>query len=594
MKKRQKNMVPVIVAVVFIIVILVICVIANQIVKHTPSDVKADLYEYFDFTGNLEEKSALSLTKADEAAIVLNNARVETRGLIIDGRVYLPESFVKAQLNDKFYWDEHENLLLYTMPTEVISASVGSAEYSVGKTKQSTDYPIVRAEGSSVYVAADFVKLYTKMDYLYEKEPNRVCITNSWGEKLTVAPKESTQIRVKQSIKSDILKEVKSGTKLYVIKENKEWTQVCSEDGIIGYVRTKELKEPESRQEDIEFTMPEYTAIHKDETINMVWHQVTSVAANKQLSNLVASMKGVNVISPTWIKLSDNEGNITSLASSDYVNLAHRCNMEVWALVDNFKSEVSTKEILSYTSRRENLINQLISEVLKYSIDGINIDFEMVSEEAAEDYVQFIRELSIKCRINGIVLSVDNYNCVEEGGTAYYNRKAQGEVVDYVINMGYDEHNGASTKSGSVASIDYVRRGIEGTLAQVPAEKVINAIPFYSRLWKETPKTEEQLAQESDSTEYIPYNLSSEALGMDTMDSRLQAAGVEKTWDEAQGQYYFEYEKDGSVYKAWMEEETSIEEKLKLMKEYNLAGVAAWKLGFERASIWDTILKYTN
>lgn len=594
MKKRQKNMVPVIVAVVFIIVILVICVIANQIVKHTPSDVKADLYEYFDFTGNLEEKSALSLTKADEAAIVLNNARVKTRGLIIDGRVYLPESFVKAQLNDKFYWDEHENLLLYTMPTEVISASVGSAEYSVGKTKQSTDYPIVRAEGSSVYVAADFVKLYTKMDYLYEKEPNRVCITNSWGEKLTVVPKESTQIRVKQSIKSDILKEVKSGTKLYVIKENKEWTQVCSEDGIIGYVRTKELKEPESRQEDIEFTTPEYTAIHKDETINMVWHQVTSAAANKQLSNLVASMKGVNVISPTWIKLSDNEGNITSLASSDYVNLAHRCNMEVWALVDNFKSEVSTKEILSYTSRRENLINQLISEVLKYSIDGINIDFEMVSEEAAEDYVQFIRELSIKCRINGIVLSVDNYNCVEEGGTAYYNRKAQGEVVDYVINMGYDEHNGASTKSGSVASIDYVRRGIEGTLAQVPAEKVINAIPFYSRLWKETPKTEEQLAQESDSTEYIPYNLSSEALGMDTMDSRLQAAGVEKTWDEAQGQYYFEYEKDGSVYKAWMEEETSIEEKLKLMKEYNLAGVAAWKLGFERASIWDTILKYTN
>lgn len=595
MRNRQKkNMVPVVAAVIFIIVILIICVVANQIVKNTPSDEKADLYEYFGFTGDLGEKSLLSMTKEDEVAIVLDCEKREERGLLIDGRVYLPENFVKNQLNDKFYWDGNENLLLYTTPTDVISASVGSAEYSIGKNKQGTDYPVVRAEGSNVYIAADFVKMYTKMDYKYEKEPNRIRITASWGEKKTVAPAEDTQIRTKQDIKSDILKEVKAGTKLYVIKENKEWTEVCSDDGIIGYVRKRYLGTSKAENEDIEFAQAEYTSISKQGTINMVWHQVTNAAGNKQLSNEVAAMKGVNVISPTWIKLADNEGNIESLASADYVNLAHRCNMDVWALVDNFKSEVSTKEILSYTSKRENLINQLIAETLKYGIDGINIDFEMVSEDAAEHYVQFIRELSIKCRINNIVLSVDNYNCVPEGGTGYYDRAAQGEVVDYVINMGYDEHNNASAESGSVASIDYVRRGIEGTLAEVPPEKVINAIPLYSRLWKETPKTEEELALESDASEYIPYKLSSEALGMDTMDSRLSAAGVEKTWDAGLGQYYFEYEKDGSVYKAWMEEETSIEEKLKLMKEYNLAGVAAWKLGFERPAIWDTILKYTN
>lgn len=594
MKKKKKNMAPLVAAVVFIILVLGICVIANQIVKHTPSDVKADLYEYFGFTGNLEEKSALSVTKADEVAVVVDNGRSEARGLKIDGRVYLPESFVKEQLNSKFYWDEHENLLLYTTPTEIISASVGSAEYSVGKNRQSAEYTIVRAEGSNVYIAADFVKQYTKLAYVYEEEPNRIRITRTWGEKQLVTPKENTQIRVKADIKSDILKEIKQGTKLYVIKEEKEWIQVCSEDGIIGYVRKKDMNTVQAQQEDIEFTAPEYTCISRSGTINLVWHQVTSAGGNKQLSNLVAAMKGVNVISPTWIKLSDNAGNIESIASTDYVNLAHRCNMEVWALVDNFKSEVSTKEILSYTSKRENLINQLIGEVLKYGIDGINIDFEMVSEDAAEDYIQFIRELSIKCRINGIVLSVDNYNCVPEGGTAYYDRAAQGEVVDYVINMGYDEHNNSSTQSGSVASIGYVRRGIEGTLAEVPAQKVINAIPFYSRLWKETPKTEEELAAEGDTSEYIPYHLSSEALGMDTMDARLSAAGVDKVWDETSGQYYFEYAYDGSTYKAWMEEERSIEEKLKLMKEYNLAGVAAWKLGFERSSIWDTILKYTN
>lgn len=309
---------------------------------------------------------------------------------------------------------------------------------------------------------------------------------------------------------------------------------------------------------------------------------------------MIADMKGVNVISPTWIKLADNEGNIESIASSDYVNLAHRCNMEVWALVDNFKEEVKSKEIFSYTSKRENLINQLIAEVLKYNIDGINIDFEGLSPEVGEDYIQFIRELSIKCRINGIVLSIDNYNYVEEAGTGYYDRAAQGEVADYIINMGYDEHTGDTGKSGSVASIDYVRRGIENTLQEVPAEKVINAIPFYSRLWQETPKTQEELAAEDASEEYIPYKLSSEFMGMDTMESRCNAAGAEKVWDETTCQYYFEYVQDGITYKAWMEEERSIEEKLKLMKEYNLAGVAAWKLGFERDSIWDTIIKYTN
>lgn len=604
MKRRQeRNVVPIVVAAVFIALVLVVCVLANQIVKNTPSEEKADLYEYFGFTGDLSEKTSLSMTKEDEVAIVLGDTRQEERGLLIDGRLYLPEQFVKEKLNARFYWDEHENLLLYTTPMEVISASVGSTDYTIGKNRQSAEYPIVRAEGSSVFIAADFVKLYTKLDYQLENKPNRVRLTAQWGEKKMVKPAEDTQVRVKSDIKSNILSEIKQGDSLYVIKEiakdkkkgiKEDWIQVSTKDGIQGFVRKKDMEPVKQEKEDIEFTEQEYTSISREETINLVWHQVTNSAGNKQLSNVIANMKGVNVISPTWIKLSDNAGNIESLASADYVNLAHRCNMEVWALVDNFKSEVSTKELLSYTSRRENLINQLVAEVLKYNIDGINIDFEMVSEEAGEDYVQFIRELSIKCRINGIVLSIDNYNCIPEGGTQYYDRAAQGEVADYVINMGYDEHTNAGGISGSVASIDYVRRGIEGTLQAVPANKVINAIPFYSRLWKETPKTEEELAAEDISEEYIPYNLTSEALGMDTMDARLAASGAEKTWNEEAGQYYFEYEKDGCMYRAWMEEERSIEEKLKLMKEYKLAGVAAWKLGFERDSIWDTILKYTN
>lgn len=593
-KKKKRNLTPVFVAVIFVALISVACVVANYIAKNTPSDKKADMYEYFGFSGELTQEGVLSTTKADEVAVVLNETRMEERGLIIDGELYFSVEFVKNFLNSKFYWDKNENLLLYTTPTDLIYTEVGSSDYYVGKSRKTVDYAIVRAEGSDVYVAADYVKMYSKVGYELEKEPNHIRITTLWGDKNTVSVTEATQVRKKEDIKSDILKELNVKDKLYVVKDGKKWMEVCTTDGIIGYVLKEELSGITKANEDMEFDEPEYTSISRDETINMVWHQVTTSRANKKLPDMIADMKGVNVISPTWIKLADNDGNIESIASYDYVNLAHKCDMEVWALVDNFKGDVKTKQILSYTSKRENLINQLIAEVLKYKIDGINIDFEMLSEEAGEDFIQFIRELSIKCRLNEIVLSVDNYNCVAEGGTDYYNRKAQGEVVDYVINMGYDEHTNSGGKSGSVASIDYVRRGIEGTLEEVPAEKVINAIPFYSRLWEETPKTEEELAAEDASDEYIPYHLDSEALGMNTMEGRCEDAGAEKKWDETTAQYYFEFTRDGKTYKAWMEEERSIEEKLKLMKKYKLAGVAAWKLGFERESIWDTIIKYTN
>lgn len=162
-RRRKKNLMPFFVAVIFIALVLIVCVVANQIAKNTPSDVKADLYEYFGFEGDLDAKTTLSMKKSDEIAIVVDNERIETRGLYIEEKVYLPVDFVKDVLNSKFYWDEHENLLLYTTPTELITTTVGSTEYTVGKSRQTTDYTIVRSEGSDVFVAADYVQMYTKL-----------------------------------------------------------------------------------------------------------------------------------------------------------------------------------------------------------------------------------------------------------------------------------------------------------------------------------------------------------------------------------------------------------------------------------------------
>ena len=592
-RKNKRNFTPVIVGVIFVVVIIGICLVTREIEQRTPSSQRADIQQYFGFEKD-SEQGILGLDKSAESVIIIDDARIEARGVMVDNRVYVPIEVVTENLNKRFYWDVNENLLLFTTPTEIIRADVGSSEYSVGKNKQSVDYQIVKTNGSeNCYVALDFVKLYTGMVYDTYEEPNRVHIYTKSIEQKAVSPKkDKANIRVRHSIKSDILTTIDSDTSVYVIDEGKNWYNVYTEDGYNGYIRKKECVESTAKQINIDYTEPVYTNISKNYTINLAWHQVTGSSANNRLSSIIENVKGVNTISPTWFSLADNEGNVKSIASESYVNLAHRCGMEVWALVDNFSDEISAKQILSYTSKRERIINQIVGEVVEKDIDGINIDFESIAPEAGVDFIQFIRELSTKCRANGIVLSIDNY---VPGYTDYYDRKEQGIVADYVIIMGYDEYNASSTESGSVASLPFVREGIEATIAEVPANKVINAIPFYSRLWKETPKTAEEIAAEDVTSEtYIPYKLSSEALGMSAMDLTISDSGAAPVWDDNLKQNYLQYDKDGSTYKLWIEDAASIEEKLKLMKEYQLAGVAEWKLGLEKAEIWDVIVKYTN
>lgn len=576
----KKRLIPVLAAITLIIIVVIIMIITSLVDKYTPTEDRKDLKEYF------------SITAEDDVALILQNEIIEEKGKLVDGVVYVDHNIVKTYFNSRFYWDENENILLYTTPTDVIRTEVGSKDYYVGKNKNSENYVILKVDGDKALIAIDFVQKYTNIEYKTETEPNRLQVTYQWGNVKLADIKDDNAVRYQGGIKSEILTDVRKGDSVYILEEGDNWTKVRTTDGFIGYIENKRLTNPREEEETRAFEEVIYSNISKDYKINMVWHQVTNQDANNTLLTALADTKGINTISPTWFSLSDNEGNITSLASSTYVGQAHQMGIEVWGLVDNFSSEVSTYQVLSYTSKREKLINQLLAAAIEYNLDGINIDFEELSVETGEPFIQFIRELSIKCRNNGIVLSIDNY--VPEAYSSHYNRAEQGIVADYVIIMGYDEHYAGSEVSGSVASIDFVKRGIQKTLEEVPSEKVINGIPFYARLWKETPKTEEEIAAESESAEYIPYTLTSEALGMNELEARLNANGVTPEWDESKGQYYGEYEADGATYKAWMEEETSIEEKLKLVKENNLAGVAAWKLGLEKQSIWDVIIKYVN
>lgn len=570
-----------------ILVLIVIGIVGGAFLlkRYSPSKEKADLKKYY------------GIEQDNQVAVIIDNQILEAKAAMFDGKPYLEYSLVRDYLNDRFYWDSNENILLYTLPEGTIRADVGSNEYTLQKEKKSEDYTIIKTEGSTAYIALDFVQKYTNIEFKTYEDPQRVMIISDWGKIRTATVKKDTQVRYRGGVKSPYLTEVSKKDKVTVIENEGDWKKVRTEDGYIGYIKKNCLKNEKEETISREFEEQVYTNISKDYTINMAWHVVTNQSANEKVLQTIADTKGLTTISPTWFTIADTDGNINSLASSQYVNYAHQSNIEVWALVRDFDGGIGSYEesyeVLSHTSKRENLVNQLIAEALQTGIDGINVDFEKISAECGEHYIQFIRELSVKCRQNGLVLSVDNY--VPKTYNAHYHIEEQGKVADYVIIMGYDEHYSGSYESGSVASLNFVKEGIEATLNAVPKEKVINAVPFFTRLWKEVPKTEEELAEEA-GTEAAEYSVkvTSEALGMEAAEQASADAGAQTTVDEATKQNYAQWEADGATYKIWLEDETALEEKLKLMKEYKLAGTAAWRLGFEKSSVWELILKYVN
>lgn len=575
------NMAPILVAIAFIVVVLFVAFISTLIKKYTPTKERVDLQEYYKVQG------------ADDMALILDRQLLEEKAKFWDGHVYLDYNAVRQYLNQRFYWDSNENILRYTTESDVISVNAGENSYMVGKKDNTTEYAIVKVDGEAVYLALEFVQQYTNIDFTVNAEPNRVQITAAWGEISRADVKKKTAIRVKGGIKSPIVADVAKGSRVTVIDSGDNWSRVCTEDGMIGYLKNNKLGEVQSETISRPFEEPQFTHLLKDGPVSLGWHQVTSPEANERVADVLQATKGINVISPTWFYLNDNDGNIYSLASRDYVTYCHEQGVEVWGLISNLENpEADTTYVMTHTSTRDYLTNQIIAAAIEYDLDGINLDFEALSSEAGDAYVQFIRELSIKCENNDLVLSVDNY--VPTSYTAFYNRAEQAVFADYIIIMAYDEHYSGSEDIGSVSSIGFVQNGVKDTLKEVPAEQTILGLPFYSRIWELTPKEGSGEDVESASEDYVPYTFTCTEEGMQTTEDICTANGAKMVWSEEDGQYVAEYESEGKRHKVWMENEESLEQKLKVMKDNNLAGAAYWKLGLERPTAWDTIIKYVN
>ena len=548
MNKKYK---PVIAVAVLVILVAILGIVTHVVMKYIPSSEKMDLNEYY---GEMTD---------GEIALVIGTEKLEERGLVDGDRVYLPLDVVNTYLNQRYYWDSANQQILYATPSELTSVSASS---------EAGDKVWVKDD--KVYLNLTYVQEFTDLDAYITKDPYRIAIQYKFKNVKTVTVKKNTSIRYRGGIKSAILTSVKKGTKLRLIEELENWDQVATDDGYIGYIDKKKVGEAEKTKFERSFKKEEYSYLTMDSKVNMVWHQVTSTDANAYFADATANMTGVNVISPTWFYLTDTSGNIASIASADYVSQAHEKGLQVWGLIDNFTQEVSTTETLSSTAARQNIISQLIQAAQDVGMDGINVDFESLSEDVGTHFLEFLRELSIECHKNNLVLSVDNP--VPEDFTSHYDRAEQGRVVDYVIIMGYDEHY-VGSEAGSVASLPWVEQGIQDTLDEVPAKRVINAIPFYTRLWRTTGG-----------------NVTSEAIGMDQAQQTIADNNVETYWDKTTSQNYGKYDIDNSTYQIWLEDAQSVAEKVKLVSKYDLAGVSAWKLGFENNGIWQVISDNLN
>ena len=576
-RRRKKKSASPVFAIVLMILVLGVAFGAKLFLdRYSYSTEKADLAAQFGVQGE------------DDVPIVWGNELSEIHAKKIDGTYYMTLDDVKSQLNSRFYYGKQNTqdatgMILYCFPTDKLKTVVGSSEVSTeqGGT-QTLDYvPAVNVDGT-IYLALNFVKQYTNFEMTAFENPTRLQIDTSWEEETTATINRKTQIRTSGGIKSPVMEQLEKGDQVTVLEQMDTWSKVKSADSVIGYVENRRLSDIKSQTPSpvTDYTEPEFTHLTFDGKVNMAFHNVWGSQGNVTLTSYMAQTKTVNIVAPTWYWVSDNDGNMEKAATQEYVSQAHSMGCQVWAVVDNINSaslqQLDNHTFLTTLDSRTNLIQQLIQEAQTYGFEGINVDFELIPEENGEDYIEFIRELSIACRNAGIILSVDSYP--NFSFNSHYHLDEQGIFADYIVIMGYDEHYAGSQEAGSVASISYVTEGIQMALNDgIAKDRLINAIPFYSRIW-----------------ETEGGQVSSKALGMQDIQDFIQAHGMTQSWNAETGQNYAETTEDGKKIQIWVEDAQSIQQKLDVMQSFGIKGVAEWRLQFETADVWDTISNYMN
>ena len=516
----------------------------------------------------------------DKANLIINNSNVTKdlkKDIIIeDGVIYVAKEDIENFFDPYIYYDEKYNQIITTYGSKITSIIVGENSANKNGAKVEISGTVLERD-NTYYIPFSSLSDTYNVEINYIEETNTV-VADSLDRRYVVATSmRDDGVKAYPTMFSRNVDKVEQGENVVVVQNEEgqnnvidEWTEVRTNTGKLGYVKTSILtNELEKRQ-----TIEEEKQI--DGKVSMVWDYFTNYVYPPDRSD--TNIKGVNVVSPTFFTLVDEgKGAITENVFEQgkaYIEWAHSKGYMVWPSVSNNSYIETTSEIMRDYNYRHDLIENIVSLVLKYDLDGINIDFEYMHDEDKELFSRFIIELKPRLSEIGAVLSVDvTAPDGSEEWSMCYDRHVIGDVADYIVFMAYDQYGQSSTTAGPNSAYDWVRVNVQKFLGQegVEADKLILGLPFYTRLWKDY----------GDRVEKTPIYMNSTEKNI--------PAGAERRWDDDLKLYYVEFVENGVTNKIWIEDEESIEAKLSLIEEYNLAGAAYWALGWEIDEVWNTI-----
>ena len=578
-----------------------VCVISTGIILGGCDKREDTFVDAYDYIGFMEQAEDGSQTRPSEnlAALAVDGQFSKYRVLIQDGKPYLDINGIKGYVDDRFYWEKTDNKVLFTNATVTYSVAEGDTilECSDG-TSQELGYEAVICDSDKCYVSMELVDQFDDIDYEYFKSddtnvPSTMRLEYASGEYKRAKATKENSVRTKDDVANAVIVKVAKDDVITILEDKGDWYKAQTDSGFVGYVEKKYFEDAYTDNIERENDDATYSHLTMDGKVKLAWHQVTGYASSEMFLDVTKDVKGINVISPTWFSVIDDKGNIDNYSSTEYVDSAHAKGLKVWVLADDFKeNEEGSKyinRVIATADGRANLISNLVAGVINCGADGLNIDFEYISAEQGDSYRQFLRELSIQCRNNGIVLSVDNY--VPSDWSDYYGMEYQSNIADYIIVMSYDEFTSGSKVAGPVASISFVEKAVKDTIEKVgDSSRVVMGIPFYTRVWKETP--EEFVADGSEIIEDSVngnYALSSEAVTMDTAKESYTSMGASPMWNEETGTNYVYYEYNNIRYMMWLEDKDSLDRKLEVASQYDVGGIACWKLTLENKEVWTSI-----
>ena len=508
--------------------------------------------------------------KGNKNNLVYEDARVDTKEpiQIVDGKVFVSYLFANQYVNDRIFYDVNEKVLTMTNAREVVRLSEGENHISFAGIDG--DYSIMTL-GDTLYIEASILKDFFGVTIEKGVDDRLFIATNTSIPQTIATVRKRAKLRTHAMRKSTVVEVLSKGEKVTIYREEDGFIRVRSENGIIGYLPSDAVKKQETIDAKPIASVEPWQSNPLGETVKLMWDDMTTRAEKDWTTSKYARMKNVNVISPTWFEFEKEDGTVSDIATKSYVENAHSRGIQVWAILrHNFGEPELTAKILSSTSKRQYVINQLIDYAKQYELDGINVDIENIQDDISDVWVQFMRELYPQLKKEGLVVSVDVYTPSSWSG--HYERGKVAESSDYFMVMAYDQHWSGSEQAGSVAELPWTEEGIIATLEEVPNEKLVLGMPFYSRLWKEGTN-----------------GLETKAYSMSSIAELIAQWGEQPTLDEVSGQNYVEHEQDGELYKVWIEDYESIHKRIALMEKYKLAGYAAWRLGYETDDIWDIL-----